>query len=71
MFCLDQDIAWCWFGISLAVTNLAYFSINMCAFLIPYFLPKAFEQYFKERYETEAKLADDKSKSETKEKKFD
>ncbi|MFS7959068.1 hypothetical protein Hanom_Chr08g00686291 [Helianthus anomalus] len=66
-----QDIAWYWFGVSLAVTNLAYFSINISAFLIPYFLPRAFELHFKERYEREAKLAADKSQSETKDKKFD
>ncbi|KAJ0896073.1 hypothetical protein HanRHA438_Chr08g0330331 [Helianthus annuus] len=65
------DIAWYWFGVSLAVTNLAYFSINISAFLIPYFLPRAFELHFKERYEREAKLAADKSQSETKDKKFD
>ncbi|KAI3733316.1 hypothetical protein L6452_12758 [Arctium lappa] len=65
-----QDIAWYWFGISLAVTNLAYFSINIFAFLIPRFLPKAFEQYFKERNETQAKLAEDKHEQH-KDKKFD
>ncbi|KAJ9554570.1 hypothetical protein OSB04_018615 [Centaurea solstitialis] len=58
-----QDIAWYWFGISLAVANLAYFSINIFAFLIPRFLPNAFEQYFKERNETLAKLAEDKRES--------
>nr|XP_043615030.1 uncharacterized protein LOC122587000 [Erigeron canadensis] len=63
-----QDIAWYWFGISLAVANLAYFSINIFAFLIPRFLPKAFELYFKERYdETGAKLSDYKHQD----KKFD
>ncbi|KVI05690.1 uncharacterized protein LOC112524240 [Cynara cardunculus var. scolymus] len=67
-----EDIAWYWFGISLAVTNLIYFSINIFAFLIPRFLPKAFEQYFKERNETQAKLAEDKRQSEQpKDKKFD
>ncbi|KAK9063547.1 hypothetical protein SSX86_017417 [Deinandra increscens subsp. villosa] len=50
-----QDIAWYWFGIILAVTNLAYFSVNIFAFLIPHFLPRAFEQHFKERNETQAK----------------
>ncbi|KAL8258407.1 hypothetical protein R6Q59_030448 [Mikania micrantha] len=64
-----QDIAWYWFGISLAVANLTYFSINIFAFLIPHFLPKAFELHFKERYETQAKLGDDKSQN--KDKKFD
>ncbi|KAI3780129.1 hypothetical protein L2E82_10063 [Cichorium intybus] len=67
-----HDIAWYWFGVCLAVTNLAYFSINIFAFLIPRFLPQAFELYFKERYETRAKLAEDKRyQTESKDKKFD
>ncbi|GJS35907.1 hypothetical protein Tco_1260680 [Tanacetum coccineum] len=48
-----QDIAWYWFGVTLAVANLSYFSVNIFAFLIPYFLPRAFELHFKEKYETE------------------
>ncbi|XP_071688579.1 uncharacterized protein [Rutidosis leptorrhynchoides] len=64
-----QDIVWYWFGVSLAVANLAYFSINIFAFLIPCFLPRAFELHFKERYETEAKFADDQHQNETKDKK--
>lgn len=52
-FFVDQDIAWYWFGVTLAVANLAYFSINIFAFLIPYFLPRAFELHFKEKYEIE------------------
>ncbi|XP_011036113.1 PREDICTED: uncharacterized protein LOC105133721 isoform X2 [Populus euphratica] len=55
-----QDIAWYWFGRSLAVANLAYFSINLFIFLIPKFLPRAFEMYFRERDENESKMAEDK-----------
>ncbi|PWA28983.1 hypothetical protein CTI12_AA627090 [Artemisia annua] len=53
----NVDVAWCWFGRSLAVVNLAYFSINLFAFLIPRFLPRAFEQYFYERIEMQPKAA--------------
>ncbi|KAF3431015.1 hypothetical protein FNV43_RR25745 [Rhamnella rubrinervis] len=71
-----KDIAWCWFGKSLAVANLVYFSINLFCFLIPRFLPKAFETYFRERDEIEAKTAEDKrsqaiNKSQTVDKKTD
>lgn len=55
-----KDIAWYWFGRSLAVVNLAYFSINLFIFLIPIFLPRAFEIYFRERDEIESKMAEDK-----------
>ncbi|AES72928.1 uncharacterized protein [Medicago truncatula] len=55
-----QDTAWYWFGKGLAVANLAYFSINLCVFLIPRFLPRAFERYFQERGEIYAKSAEDK-----------
>ncbi|KAG6791351.1 hypothetical protein POTOM_000468 [Populus tomentosa] len=55
-----KDIAWYWFGRSLAVANLAYFSINLFFFLIPKFLPRAFEMYFRERDEIESKMAEDK-----------
>lgn len=55
-----QDIAWYWFGRVLAVANLAYFAINLFCFLIPLFLPRAFERYFKERDEIQGKMAEDK-----------
>ncbi|KAM7484041.1 hypothetical protein LguiA_000050 [Lonicera macranthoides] len=55
-----QDVAWYWFGRSLAVANLVYFSINMFGFLIPRFLPRAFERYFRERDEIHSKMAEDK-----------
>nr|CAD1820208.1 unnamed protein product [Ananas comosus var. bracteatus] len=57
-----QDVAWMWFGRSLAVANLVYFSVNLLVFLIPQFLPRAFEMYFKQRdgAETVAKAAEDK-----------
>lgn len=55
-----KDVAWYWFGRGLAIANLVYFSINLFAFLIPKFLPKAFDMYFRERDEVHAKTAEDK-----------
>ncbi|XP_050276159.1 uncharacterized protein LOC126718127 [Quercus robur] len=55
-----KNIAWFWFGRSLAVANLVYFSINLFGFLIPRFLPGAFERNFRERDEIRAKTAEDK-----------
>ncbi|GMH27415.1 hypothetical protein Nepgr_029258 [Nepenthes gracilis] len=55
-----KDVAWFWFGRSLAVANLVYFSINLFGFLIPRFLPKAFEMYLTERDELHSKKAEDK-----------
>ncbi|XP_061346818.1 uncharacterized protein LOC133292431 [Gastrolobium bilobum] len=55
-----KDKAWFWFGRVLAVANLVYFSIKLFGFLIPRFLPRAFERYFQEREETFAKEAEDK-----------
>ena len=55
-----QDKAWVWFGRYLAVANLVYFSINLFVFLIPKFLPRAFEKYFHTRDEVYAKTAEDK-----------
>ncbi|RDY08313.1 hypothetical protein CR513_07465, partial [Mucuna pruriens] len=71
-----QDSAWYWFGKGLAVANLTYFSINLFGFLIPRFLPRAFEKYFQERGEIFAKSAEDKrsvpdNKSQLPEKKTD
>ncbi|KAJ7963608.1 Transmembrane protein [Quillaja saponaria] len=55
-----KDIAWFWFGRSLALSNMVYFSINLLVFLIPKFLPRAFERYFREREEIHAKMEEDK-----------
>ena len=55
-----QDTAWYLFGKGLAVANLAYFSINLFGFLIPSFLPRAFERYFQQRGEIYAKAAEEK-----------
>lgn len=55
-----KDAAWYWFGRVLAVANLAYFASNLFCFLIPLFLPRAFERYFKERDEIQGKMAEDK-----------
>ncbi|KAL3655991.1 hypothetical protein CASFOL_000387 [Castilleja foliolosa] len=53
-------IVWYWFGRGLSVANLAYFSVNLFCFLIPQFLPRAFERYFKERDEIHLKMTEDK-----------
>ncbi|XVE92082.1 hypothetical protein REPUB_Repub01dG0066700 [Reevesia pubescens] len=71
-----KDIAWDWFGKGLAAANLLYFSINLFCFLIPRFLPLAFERYFKERDEIHGKMSEDKrptaaNKSQTSDKKVD
>ncbi|KAG6425516.1 hypothetical protein SASPL_115957 [Salvia splendens] len=59
-----DEVGWFWFGRGLAVLNMAYFSVNLFCFLIPRFLPRAFERYFKERdAETLAKSAHDKFKT--------
>ena len=42
------------------MANLVYFSINLFVFLIPRFLPRAFERYFMGRDEVRAKMAEDK-----------
>ncbi|CAH9080313.1 unnamed protein product [Cuscuta europaea] len=55
-----KEVAWFWFGRVLAAANMAYFCINLFAFLIPRFLPRAFERYFKERDEILAKTSEDK-----------
>ncbi|TQE05034.1 hypothetical protein C1H46_009326 [Malus baccata] len=55
-----KDVAWFWFGRSLAIANFVYFSINLFGFLIPRFLPRAFERYFRERDEVESKMVEDK-----------
>ncbi|KAL2547226.1 hypothetical protein Fot_16459 [Forsythia ovata] len=55
-----QDVAWHWFGKVLAVANLTYFCINLFGFLLPRFLPRAFERYFKDRDEVRSKMAEDK-----------
>ncbi|KDP26838.1 hypothetical protein JCGZ_17996 [Jatropha curcas] len=57
-----KDVSWYWLGRGLAATNLLYFSINLFGFLIPRFLPRAFEKYFEEeRNEIHSKMAEDKS----------
>ncbi|KAL4351775.1 hypothetical protein GQ457_06G000640 [Hibiscus cannabinus] len=71
-----KDIVWHWFGKGLAVANLTYFSINLFLFLIPRFLPQAFERYFNEKVETHGKMSEDKrptvtNKSQTANKKID
>ncbi|KAK8924039.1 hypothetical protein KSP39_PZI019462 [Platanthera zijinensis] len=55
-----KDVAWFWFGRGLSMANLVYFSVNLFGFLIPRFLPRSFERYFKEREETRAMMTEDK-----------
>lgn len=55
-----QDAAWIWFGRYLAIANLVFFSINLFVFLIPKFLPRAFEKYFHMRDEVYGKMGEDK-----------
>ncbi|XWS34528.1 hypothetical protein CRYUN_Cryun21dG0046300 [Craigia yunnanensis] len=71
-----KDIAWDWFGKGLGAANLLYFSINLLCFLIPRFLPRAFERYFREREEIHGKMSEDKrptaaNKSQATDKKVD
>ncbi|XWS22802.1 hypothetical protein CRYUN_Cryun29cG0067200 [Craigia yunnanensis] len=71
-----KDIAWDWFGRGLAAANLLYVSINLLCFLIPRFLPRAFERYFRERDDVHGKMAKDKrptaaNKSQATDKKVD
>jgi hypothetical protein len=44
-----QDETWIWFGRSLSAANAVYYAINLFVFLIPMFLPRAFETYFEDR----------------------
>jgi hypothetical protein len=44
-----QDETWIWFGRVLSAANAIYYAINLFGFLIPMFLPRAFESYFEDR----------------------
>jgi hypothetical protein len=44
-----QDETWIWFGRALSAANAIYYTINLFVFLIPMFLPRAFETYFEDR----------------------
>ncbi|XP_039040581.1 uncharacterized protein LOC120178875 [Hibiscus syriacus] len=56
----SKDVAWEWFGKWLASANLMCFSINMLCFLIPQFLPRAFERYFRDTHDLHRKMSEDK-----------
>jgi hypothetical protein len=56
----QEAVAWMWFGRYLAVANLVYFSTNLLVFLIPKFLPRSFEKYFRMRDEVYAETAEDR-----------
>ncbi|XP_031097169.1 uncharacterized protein LOC116001430 [Ipomoea triloba] len=58
-----KDVVWHWFGRGLAVANLLYFCVNLFGFLIPCYLPRAFERYFRERDEIVAKTGEDYRRS--------
>lgn len=49
-----HDFAWAWFGRALAASNFIYFNINMFCFILPRFIPRAFERYFQAKAETTA-----------------
>lgn len=53
-----HDVAWLWFGRVLSLANFTYFSINFLVFLIPRFLPRAFDRYYKQRDEAMASKGD-------------
>ncbi|KAL4181506.1 hypothetical protein AMTRI_Chr12g271500 [Amborella trichopoda] len=55
-----KDVVWYWFGKILAMANFVYFSVSLFCFLIPRFLPRAFERYFNERDEVYSKTVEDK-----------
>lgn len=58
-----RDLAWMWFGRGLASANLIYFIINIFCFILPRFIPRAFERYFQAKAAHEAsikKVADNK-----------
>ncbi|KAK6922440.1 hypothetical protein RJ641_012947 [Dillenia turbinata] len=55
-----KDVAWFWFGRGLEAANLIYFVINLFVFLIPQFLPNAFEKHLRERDEQHAKSSKDR-----------
>lgn len=58
-----RDLAWMWFGRGLASANLIYSIINVFCFILPRFIPRAFERYFQAKAAHEAsvkKVADDK-----------
>ncbi|XP_020520936.1 uncharacterized protein LOC18430929 isoform X2 [Amborella trichopoda] len=57
---LYTDVVWYWFGKILAMANFVYFSVSLFCFLIPRFLPRAFERYFNERDEVYSKTVEDK-----------
>jgi signal transduction histidine kinase len=44
-----NEEAWLRFGQGLAAVNTIYYTINLFGFLIPMFLPRAFERYFESR----------------------
>lgn len=42
------------------MANFSYFSLNLFGFLIPRFLPRAFEKYIREGDEVHSKTAEEK-----------
>jgi hypothetical protein len=49
-----QDEYWVYFGRALSAANAIYYTINLFCFLIPMFLPRAFESYFNDRAQYQA-----------------
>ncbi|CAM6010533.1 unnamed protein product [Sphagnum balticum] len=56
-----EAIAWFWFERGLVVANAVYYVGNLFGFLIPFFLPRAFEQYFEQKKKHEAEEIERKS----------
>ncbi len=56
-----QVIAWFWFERGLVVANAVYYVGNLFGFLSPFFLPRAFEQYFEQKKKHEADEIERKS----------
>jgi hypothetical protein len=57
----QEAAMWVRFGSYLAVANLFYFSANLFVFLIPKFLPRAFDKCFRMRDEAYAKTKNDRA----------
>ncbi|KAH7442617.1 hypothetical protein KP509_03G096600 [Ceratopteris richardii] len=64
-----KDLSWVWFGRGLAAANLVYFVINLFCFVLPRFIPRAFERYFQAKASFQAsnqKVRDEKDPSDPK-----
>ncbi|KAG0591884.1 hypothetical protein M758_1G212100 [Ceratodon purpureus] len=60
----SSEQSWFWFGQTLVMANTIYYTINLFVFLIPMFLPRAFENYFDSRAEYLEEKAKEKEAAE-------